>query len=220
MCKMSTCSLIECTYVMCDSKMGAPELVQDARSQPCHNEFIKLPTCIQTLPSKSIAAFDHPRPAMETAELPDLQLLVHCFSWCCCRSEIFSADHIKVKTLNSPVEPGQAIALSYGIGDFGREKHLFGHVDRPEPEPALVRLEFGGEWEIQGLMNALVTLSEKHGAIWFDQLSIPQDPASITLYRHFRTARLRKRTYSSGVLWPPEPMGLLEVCFLYWNDIE
>jgi hypothetical protein len=158
MCKMSTCSLIECTYVMCDSKMGAPELVQDARSQPCHNEFIKLPTCIQTLPSKSIAAFDHPRPAMETAELPDLQLLVHCFSWCCCRSEIFSADHIKVKTLNSPVEPGQAIALSYGIGDFGREKHLFGHVDRPEPEPelvdglepepALVRLEFGGEWEI------------------------------------------------------------------------
>jgi hypothetical protein len=226
MCKMSTCSLIECTYVMCDSKMGAPELVQDARSQPCHNEFIKLPTCIQTLPSKSIAAFDHPRPAMETAELPDLQLLVHCFSWCCCRSEIFSADHIKVKTLNSPVEPGQAIALSYGIGDFGREKHLFGHVDRPEPEPelvdglepepALVRLEFGGEWEIQGLMYALVTLSEKHGAIWFDQLSIPQDPASITI--HLRNMPRIYREFEVIVLLPNAPCPCLADAFDSWES--
>jgi hypothetical protein len=96
---------------------------------------------------------------MEAAELPDLQVLVHCFSRCYCRSNTFSADHIKVRTLNRLVEPGQAVALSYGIGNFDRQKHLFGHVDGLEPEPELVRLEFGGEWEIQGLMDALVTLN-------------------------------------------------------------
>jgi hypothetical protein len=44
------------------------------------------------------------------------------------------------------------------------------------------RLEFGGEWEIQGLMNALVTLSDQHGAIWLDQLSMPQDPVSLAIH--------------------------------------
>jgi hypothetical protein len=126
---------------------------------------------MQALPSKSMAALDQFGPTMEAAELPDLQVLVHCFSWCCCRSKIFSADHIKITILKRPVKTGQAVALSYGIGDFDRENHLFGHVDGLEPEPELVRLEFGGEWEIQGLANALVTLSERHGAIWFDQLS-------------------------------------------------
>jgi hypothetical protein len=114
---------------------------------------------MQALPSKSMAALDQFGPTMEAAELPDLQVLVHCFSWCCCRSKIFSADHIKITILKRPVKTGQAVALSYGIGDFDRENHLFGHVD------------VGGEWEIQGLANALVTLSERHGAIWFDQLS-------------------------------------------------
>jgi hypothetical protein len=153
---------------------------------------------------------------MEAAELPDLQVLVHCFSWCCCRSEIFSADHIKVKTLNRPVEPGQAIALSYGIGDFDRKKHLFGHVDGPEPEPALVRLEFGGEWEIQGLMDALVTLSEDHGAIWFDQLSIPQDPASITL--HLRNMPRIYREFEVVVLLPNAPCPCLADAFDSWQS--
>jgi hypothetical protein len=42
--EVSTCSLIECTYVMCDSKMGAPKLVWDARFQPCHDNFPKFLT--------------------------------------------------------------------------------------------------------------------------------------------------------------------------------
>jgi hypothetical protein len=153
---------------------------------------------------------------MEAAELPGLQVLMHCFSWCCCRSEIFSADHIKVKTSNRPVEPGQAIALSYGIGDFDRQKHLLGHVDGLESELELVRLEFGGEWEIQGLMNALFTLSEKHGAIWFDQLSIPQDPASITL--HLRNMPRIYGEFEVVVLLPNAPCHCLAEAFDSWQS--
>jgi hypothetical protein len=113
-------------------------------------------------------------------EETDLEVLVHCFSWCSCGSETHLADHIKLKTFKRPVRPGQAVALSYSIGDFDRQKHLFGHVDGLESQ--FVSLEFGGEWEIGRLVSALVALSEKHGAIWLDQLSIPQDPASITLH--------------------------------------
>jgi hypothetical protein len=153
---------------------------------------------------------------MEAAELPDLQVLVHCFSRCCCRSNTFSADHIKVRTLNRLVEPGQAVALSYGIGDFDRQKHLFGHVDGLEPEPELVRLEFGGEWEIQGLMDALVTLSEKHGAIWLDQLSIPQDPASITL--HLQNMPRIYREFEVVVLLPNAPCPCLAITFESWQS--
>jgi hypothetical protein len=108
------------------------------------------------------------------------QVLVHSFSWCTCRSETFSTDHIKLKTSRRSLGSGHAVALSYGIGDFDRQKHLFGHLDRLDS--AWVRLEFGGEWEIQGLMNVLVALSDKHGAIWLDQLSIPQDPVSLAIH--------------------------------------
>jgi hypothetical protein len=153
---------------------------------------------------------------MEAAELPDLQVLVHCFSRCYCRSNTFSADHIKVRTLNRLVEPGQAVALSYGIGNFDRQKHLFGHVDGLEPEPELVRLEFGGEWEIQGLMDALVTLSEKHGAIWFDQLSIPQDPASITL--HLQNMPRIYREFEVVVHLPNAPCPCLAITFESWQS--
>jgi hypothetical protein len=163
-----------------------------------------------------IAASDRSSSTMETAELPDLQVLVHCFSWCCCRSEIFSADHLKVRTLNRPVEPGQAVALSYAIGDFDRQKHLFGYVDGLESELELVRLEFGGEWEIPELMNALVTLSEKHGAIWFDQLSIPQDPASITL--HLQNMPWIYRELEVVVLLPNAPCPCLADKFYSWQS--
>ena len=78
------------------------------------------------------------------------------------------------------VATGQAIAVTYGIGDFDRAKHVFGHVDN-ELTIRQVELEFGGEWNIAQVMKALVELSESHGAIWMDQLSIPQDTASIAI---------------------------------------
>jgi hypothetical protein len=227
MCKMSTCSLIKSSYVMYDSKMGAPELVVyrmpgfslvTTHSQPLSRQVPKTShcLCIQTLPGQSTVALGHFESTMEAVELPELQVLVHCFSRCYCRSNTFSADHIKVKTLNHPVESGQAVALSYGIGDFDRQKHLFGHVDGPEPEPELVRLEFGGEWEIQGFMDALVTLSEKHGAIWFDQLSIPQDPASITL--HLQNMPRIYREFEVVVLLPNAPCPCLADAFDSWQS--
>ena len=149
-------------------------------------------------------------------EAPDLELevLVHCFSWCSCGSEAQSADHIKLKIFKRAVKPGQAVALSYSIGDFDRQKHLFGHVDGPESEA--VRLEFGGEWEIEGLMSAPVSLSEKHGAVWLDQLSIPQDPASITL--HLQNMPQIYRGFEVVVLLPNAPCSCLKDAFDSWTS--
>lgn len=111
-------------------------------------------------------------------ELGILSLPVHSFSWCMCSDGEFPVHHVKVRTWIQPIISGQAIALTYGIGDFGREKHLFGHVD-DSLSMQQVRLEFGAEWDIQQIMKALIDLSETHDAIWMDQLSIPQEPVSI-----------------------------------------
>jgi hypothetical protein len=147
-------------------------------------------------------------------EETDLEVLVHCFSWCSCGSETHLADHIKLKTFKRPVRPGQAVALSYSIGDFDRQKHLFGHVDGLESQ--FVSLEFGGEWEIGRLVSALVALSEKHGAIWLDQLSIPQDPASITL--HLQHMPQIYRGFEVVVLLPNAPCSCLKDAFDSWTS--
>lgn len=55
--------------------------------------------------------------------------------------------------------------------------HIFGHSHGPISKP--VELVFGGEWNIPTLMKALVDLSDIHGTVWFDQLSIPQEKAQI-----------------------------------------
>jgi hypothetical protein len=146
-------------------------------------------------------------------EVPGLEVLVHRFSWCSCGSESHSANHIKLETFKRPVKPGQAVALSYGIGDFDRQKHLFGHVDGLESE--LVRLEFGGEWDIERLTGALVALSGKHGAVWLDQLSIPQDPASITL--HLQNMPQIYCGFAIVVLLPNGPCRCLQDAFNSWN---
>jgi hypothetical protein len=148
------------------------------------------------------------------SEAPDLEVLVHCFSWCSCGSETYSADHIKLMTFKRTVKPGQAVALSYGIGDFDRQKHLFGHVDGLESK--VVRLEFGGEWEIEGLSSALVALSEKHGAVWLDQLSIPQDPASIT--SNLQNMPQIYRGFEVVVLLPNAPCSCLKDAFDSWTS--
>ena len=153
-------------------------------------------------------------PTQHEPEAPDLEVLVHCFSWCSCGSKTHPADHIKVKTFKRPVEPGQAVALSYAFGDFGRQKHLFGHVDGLESE--VVRLEFGGEWEIGGLLGALVALSEKHRAIWLDQLSIPQDPASIAL--HLQNMPYIYRGFEVVVLLPNAPCSCLQAALDFWTS--
>jgi hypothetical protein len=148
------------------------------------------------------------------SEAPDLEVLVHCFSWCSCGSETYPADHLKLRTFKRSVKPRQAVALSYGMGDFDRQKHLFGHIDGRESESVI--LEFGGEWEIEGLMGALVALSEKHGAVWLDQLSIPQDTVSIAL--HLQNMPQIYRGFEVLVLLPNAPCPCLKDAFDSWTS--
>jgi hypothetical protein len=147
-------------------------------------------------------------------EGPDLEVLVHCFSWCSCGGETHEADHIKLKTFKRPVKPGQTVAISYGMGDFDRQKHLFGHIDGCESESVI--LEFGGEWEVEGLMSALVSLSEKHSAVWLDQLSIPQDSDSITLHLQFMPQIYRG--FEVVVLLPNAPCYCLKDALDSWTS--
>lgn len=144
-------------------------------------------------------------------EVSTLQVLVHNFSWCSCGQR---GNHVKIRTSQRPVEAGQAIALSYGIGDFDRQKRIFGHTDGATS--VSVELEFGGEWEIQGLMNAFVALSEKHGAIWFDQLSIPQDPALIPI--HLQKMPQIYDMFEVVVLLPNAPCPCLRDTFSSWTE--
>lgn len=153
---------------------------------------------------------------METAVAPGvtgLEVLVHRFSWCSCRSENLLDDHIKLESFMQPVLSGRAAALSYGIGDFDREKHLFGHLDGRTDE--LVKLEFGSEWDIKRLISALVALTEGHGALWLDQLSIPQDQASIRLHLQ-RMPQIYHR-FEVVVLLPNSPCPCLEEAFKAWT---
>ncbi|GAB7324237.1 hypothetical protein MBLNU13_g07591t1 [Cladosporium sp. NU13] len=153
---------------------------------------------------------------METAvtpAVPGLEVLVHRFSWCSCRSEIFLDDHIKLESFMQPVASGRAAALSYGIGDFDREEHLFGHFD--DHTDNLVKLEFGNEWEVKRLMTALVALTNEHGALWLDQLSIPQDKASIRL--HLQHMPQIYHRFEVVVLLPNSPCPCLEEAFQAWT---
>jgi len=125
----------------------------------------------------------HERRADSTTSAPladTLHVPVHNFTWCSCRRGDFPVRHVAVRSWIRCKATGQAIAVTYGIGDFDRAKHVFGHVVN-ELTIRQVELEFGGEWNIDQVMKPLVELSESHGAIWMDQLSIPQDTASIAI---------------------------------------
>ncbi|KAM0708412.1 hypothetical protein Q7P35_005063 [Cladosporium inversicolor] len=141
------------------------------------------------------------------AQSETLCVPVHSFVWCPCGRDDFPAHHLNVKTRLQPVRSKQAIALTYGIGDFERRNHVFGHFD----DGALtqkVDLEFGGEWDIERIMEALVDLSRIHGAIWMDQLSIPQDAVSIAI--SLQNMPQIYRTFEVVVLLPDALCSCLE----------
>ncbi|KPI38312.1 uncharacterized protein AB675_12061 [Cyphellophora attinorum] len=132
---------------------------------------------------------------------------VSTFSWCECGDAQYGSKHIQVKQKHVSLHPGNAAAISYGIGDFDRFAHLFGHHE-PDQDGTTQPLEltFGGEWSVADLSKAFVDLSIEHGALWFDQLSIPQDPELIpihlqnipNIYRAFEVIAAAFEAYEAG----------------------
>lgn len=118
-----------------------------------------------------------------------------------------------MKSFQRPLEFGQATAISYGIGDFDRQKHLLGHFDEPTREP--ISLELGGEWDVEGVMKSLVALSKEHRAIWLDQLSMPQDPVSISI--HLQKMPQVYREFEVVILLPNAPCPCLKDAFESWT---
>ncbi len=45
------------------------------------------------------------------------------FLWCSCDTPGYDEPHLKIRTVEVPLKPGQAVAVSYGIGDFDRRLH-------------------------------------------------------------------------------------------------
>ena len=93
-----------------------------------------------------------------------MDVIIAVFSWCTCGHQLLSGKHLSVTKRESPLESKEAIALSYAIGDFGRAKHTFGHLDGIDG--SIVELEFGKEWTIPSLQDALAKLSEEYGGVW------------------------------------------------------
>lgn len=127
------------------------------------------------------------------------------FSWCDCGSIFHSAKHLLVTKNTSNLESRGAIAVSYAIGDFERQKHTFGHLD--DISGSIVKLEFGGEWYIESLQETLVQLSVAHGAIWIDQLSLTQD--TVQLSAALQTLKKIYGTLEVVILLPNAPCPCL-----------
>ena len=142
-----------------------------------------------------------PKPAQLVKNVP-----VSSFEWCDCGDTAYDVAHLRVRTAEIALQSGKAIAISYGIGDFDRNMHAFGHMEDEISRP--VRLTFGAEWNITNLKTTLVKLSEQYGAIWFDQLSIPQDPDLISL--HLQSMPEIYRTFEVVILWPTAPCACLK----------
>lgn len=145
-----------------------------------------------------------------------LKVPVHHFSWCFCHDQGSGHAHLKLHTSEQNVEPGKAIALSYGMGDFDRKVHVFGHSDEPPYEP--IRLTFGPEWDVPQLMSTFVFLSNAHGAIWFDQLSIPQEEAQIPI--HLQNMPNIYHFFEVVILLPNAPCPCLKSAVDSWSAGE
>lgn len=114
-----------------------------------------------------------------TDSLPqNMEITIVMFSRCVGEPPFHFAEHLLVTKKMFNLESKKAIAVSYAIGDFGRKKHTFGHLD--DASETIVKLEFSGEWYIEWLQETLVQLSVAHGAIWMDQLSLTQDTVQLS----------------------------------------
>ena len=143
------------------------------------------------------------------------QVTVSCFNWCGCKSEIHGEAHLSIRTSSVPIfSAGRAIAISYAIGDFDREHHVFGHYD--SDATTLVCLQLGAEWSIPDFKTSLVKLSESYGHIWLDQLSVPQHPELIALY--LQIIPYIYRNLEVVILWPTAPCPCLETCIQAYKN--
>lgn len=85
-----------------------------------------------------------------------------------------------------------AVAISYTWGRFGRRPVAIGHRSPDSGPGDPIYLELGVEWNTRDLQNCLVSLSEKHGGFWMDQLCKPEGKRNID-----RTLRMIPTIYRS-----------------------
>lgn len=103
-------------------------------------------------------------------------LIATCVS-CSCPS--ITEPHLAISLSYSELRTENAVAISYTWGAFDRRNVCIGHCLR-QPTVRLF-LNLGQEWDVPELLQRLAELSQKHNAIWIDQLCIPQNAADIQL---------------------------------------
>ena len=142
-----------------------------------------------------------------TSESPAaIQVTVSQFTLCSCNSSLHESLHLSVKSYSTDLRGNNTIAVSYGIGNFGRRKLPFGHYEGDAQHEVV--LEFGTEWIIDDLKHLLVKISEEKNAIWFDQLSIPQtDPGVVR--KHLEQIPKIYGTFEVIILLPNAPCPCL-----------
>jgi hypothetical protein len=146
----------------------------------------------------------------------DNSVLVNHFSTCTCTHPSYESSHLVVRSFSAPLEHGAAIAVSYAIGDFGRERHVLGHHENDVNRSVTIQL--GAEWELCGFTSKLVLLSEQKPAIWMDQLSILQNIDEIRIGLQ-RVPQIY-RTFEVVVLLPYPPCACLNESLAKYKSHE
>ncbi|KAF3931519.1 hypothetical protein ABW19_dt0206340 [Dactylella cylindrospora] len=82
------------------------------------------------------------------------------------------AKHVSVSWSKVPINILSGVAISYTWGDFERENMIIGHW-HDDPTRAIA-MQLGTEWDVSDLLDRLVELTDTRGAIWMDQLCVPQ----------------------------------------------
>ncbi|KAF3903594.1 hypothetical protein AA313_de0203696 [Arthrobotrys entomopaga] len=88
-----------------------------------------------------------------------------------------TSDHVSVAVRHVPMKDPNLVAISYTWGEFNRRDLIVGHHEG-SPDKT-VKLNLGTEWNTWGFVSQLAEICGTDGAIWMDQICLPQKEEQI-----------------------------------------
>ncbi|KAK6542767.1 hypothetical protein TWF694_006709 [Orbilia ellipsospora] len=88
-----------------------------------------------------------------------------------------TGDHVSIAIRHVPMTDPGLVAISYTWGEFNRRDLIVGHHEG-SPDKT-VKLNLGAEWNTWGFVSRLAEICGTDGAIWMDQICLPQKEEQI-----------------------------------------
>ncbi|EPS35100.1 hypothetical protein H072_11592 [Dactylellina haptotyla CBS 200.50] len=88
-----------------------------------------------------------------------------------------TAEHISICISHARIQTPGLVAVSYTWGEFNRRDVIVGHHEGSPDK--IVKLNLGTEWNTFGLVRRLAEICGTDGAIWMDQICLPQKEEQI-----------------------------------------